>query len=326
MHGSADRDSAAVERARAKSIEPATASDFKADIARFLDYLRESRGLSGNTVSAYGNDLAQFAKFLNQKKAPNWDVPANTISAFLEMLISREYAPSSQARKLAATKAMYRYLVSNNTIAQDPSKDIGGARVTKKRPVIISVGEVDRLLAAAAASSSPEGYRDSAMLELLYATGMRVSEIVALNDIDVDIRNLRVICGRSTNRERQIPFGPRVVQALGSYLNHAREKLLAGRPASALFLNHRGRRLTRQGFWLIIKGHARDARITGSITPHTLRHSFATHQLRNDGTIPEVQSVLGHASPATTQIYLELAREKGGIGGPLPGSQPRSAD
>ena len=242
------------------------------------------------------------------------------------MLIAREYAPSSQARKLAAMKAMYRYLVSINAVAQDPSKDIGGARVAKKRPKIISVGEVDRLLAAAAEGSTPEGYRDSAMLELLYATGMRVSEIVALNDIDVDIRNLRVTCARSTNRERRVPFGPRVVQALGSYLNHARNKLLGGRPASALFLNHRGRRLTRQGFWLIIKGHAREAGITSSITPHTLRHSFATHQLRNDGTIPEVQSVLGHASPATTQIYLELAREKGGVGGPLPGSQPRSAD
>ena len=128
------------------------------------------------------------------------------ISGFLEMLIAREYAPSSQARKLAAMKAMYRYLVSINAVAQDPSKDIGGARVAKKRPKIISVGEVDRLLAAAAEGSTPEGYRDSAMLELLYATGMRVSEIVALNDIDVDIRNLRVTCGRSTNRERAGPF------------------------------------------------------------------------------------------------------------------------
>ena len=143
---------------------------------------------------------------------------------------------------------------------------------------------------------------------------------------DVDIKNLRVTCSRSTNRERQIPFGPRVVEALGSYLTNARDKLLDGRSASALFLNHRGRRLTRQGFWLIIKGHARDAGIISSITPHTLRHSFATHQLRNEGTIPEVQSVLGHASPSTTQIYLELAREKGGIGGSLPGSQSRSAD
>lgn len=318
MAGSTDRDGAAV--------EPGVALDFKAEIAKFLDYLQESLGLSQNTLAAYGNDLGQFAKFLGQQGASNWDVPASTISAFLEMLIGREYAPSSQARKLAAMKAMYRYLVSVNAVAHDPSKDIGGARVAKKRPNIISVGEVDRLLAAAAAGSTPEGYRDSGMLELLYATGMRVSEIVALNDVDVDIRTLRVTCGRGTNRERQIPFGPRVVQALGSYLNQAREELLSGRPATALFLNHRGRRLTRQGFWLIIKGHARDAGISSSITPHTLRHSFATHQLRNDGTIPEVQSVLGHASPATTQIYLELARESGGMGGPLPGSQPRSAD
>ena len=326
MGGPANRDGAAVEPALLESAGSGPGPDFKADIARFLQYLGESRGLSRNTLAAYGNDLGQFAKYLTQNKAASWDVPAGMISGFLEMLIGREYAPSSQARKLAAMKAMYRYLVSVNQVAQDPSKDIGGARVAKKRPQIISVAEVDRLLAAAAAGSSPEGYRDSAMLELLYATGMRVSEIVALNDIDVDVRNLRVICGRSTSRERQIPFGPRVEQALGSYLSQGRNKLLGERTASALFLNHRGRRLTRQGFWLIIKGHARDAGITSSITPHTMRHSFATHQLRNDGTIPEVQSMLGHASPATTQIYLELARESGGMGGQLPGSQPRSAD
>ena len=325
MTGPADTESAAPERA-ASATGRASATDLRTDIERFLDYLQEARGLSSNTLSAYGNDLRQFADYLRKQETTGWEVPAATISGFLEMLISREYAPSSQARKLAAVKAMYRYLRLEQLVAHDPSKEIGGARVTKKRPRIISVGEVDRLLAAAATSSTPEGYRDSAMLELLYATGMRVSEIVALDRGDVDIHHLRVTCGRGTTRERQIPFGPRVVQALGSYLGSPREKLLGGRVAADLFLNHRGRRLTRQGFWLIIKGHASEAGIASSITPHTLRHSFATHQLRNDGTIPEVQSVLGHASPATTQIYLELAREKGAMGGVLPGSQSRSTD
>ena len=326
MTSATDKEKRAVVVPIEKPRELRLAVDFDADIGKFLDHLEETRGLSGNTLAAYGNDLRQLANYLKQKEESSWDVSSGTIAAFLNMLVSREYAPSSQARKLAATKAMYRYLISTGTTTQDPSRDIGSARVAKKRPKIISVGEVDQLLAAAASSSSPEGYRDSAMLELLYATGMRVSELVSLNDIDVDIKNLRVTCSRNTNRERQIPFGPRVVEALGSYIMHARDKLLDNGSASALFLNHRGRRLTRQGFWLIIKGHARDAGITSSITPHTLRHSFATHQLRNEGTIPEVQSVLGHASPSTTQIYLELAREKGGVGGSLPGSQSRPAD
>ncbi len=315
----------ATERPAALTAAGGTARERRPDIERFLDYLQETRGLSRNTMAAYGNDLRQYADYLGEQGVVGWDVPVITVSGFLEMLISREYAASSQARKLAAVKAMYRYLVEEGVVGSDPSKDIGGARVTKKRPNIISVGEADRLLAAASSTSTPEGYRDSAMLELLYGTGMRVSEIVALDSIDIDIDRLMVNCGRGTNRERKIPFGPRVVQALGRYMRGARDKLLGVRTATALFLNHRGRRLTRQGFWLIIKGHARSAEIDSTITPHTLRHSFATHRLRNDGTIPEVQSVLGHASPATTQIYLELAHEKGAAG-VLPGSQSRSSD
>ena len=315
----------ATERPAALTAAGSTARERRPDIERFLDYLQETRGLSRNTMAAYGNDLRQYADYLGEQGVAGWDVQAITVSGFLEMLISREYAVSSQARKLAAVKAMYRYLVEEGVVRSDPSKDIGGARVTKKRPNIISVGEADRLLAAASSTSTPEGYRDSAMLELLYGTGMRVSEIVALDSIDIDIDRLMVNCGRGTNRERKIPFGPRVVQALGRYMRGARDKLLGVRTATALFLNHRGRRLTRQGFWLIIKGHASSAEIDSTITPHTLRHSFATHRLRNDGTIPEVQSVLGHASPATTQIYLELAHEKGAAG-VLPGSQSRSSD
>ncbi len=221
----------ATERPAAPTAAGGAARERRPDIERFLDYLQETRGLSRNTMAAYGNDLRQYAEYLGDQVA-GWEVPATTVSGFLEMLISREYAASSQARKLAAVKAMYRYLVEEGVVGSDPSKDIGGARVTKKRPNIISVGEADRLLAAAAASSTPEGYRDSAMLELLYGTGMRVSEIVALDSVDIDIDRLVVNCGRGTNRERKIPFGPRVVQALGSYMREAREKLLGVRPAA----------------------------------------------------------------------------------------------
>ena len=297
---------------------------FRGDVSEFLRYLGESKGLSANTIAAYGNDLSQFGKFLDDRGEASWLVEPTTVASFLERLIQREYEPSSQARKLAAVKAMYRYLVGAGKVGDDPSKDIGGARVAKRRPTVISVDEVDCLLEAARSSRTAEGYRDSAMLELLYATGMRVSELVALNLEDADFDGGVVTCCRGGSRERRVPFGPRVQQALRAYVYGPRRTLGKAESERALFLNHRGRRLTRQGFWLIIKGHAREAGIETPITPHTLRHSFATHRLRSDSSIPEVQSLLGHASPATTQIYVELAREKsaGALHPALPGSRP----
>lgn len=289
------------------------------EIPNFLRYLRDEKGLSANTVAAYGNDLKQFAKFLDDRGFDSWNADRSAISEFLNFLAGREYEPSSQARKLAAVKSMYRFLVSEGKAAADPTKGLGGARVTKKRPTVISVGDVDRLLAAAASTRTPEGYRDSAMLELLYATGMRVSELVALDVDDVQFDAGVVMCGRGGGRQRHLPFGARAGHAVLGYVRGARRKLLKSPDEPALFLNHRGRRLTRQGFWLIIKGHAAAAMIETPTTPHTLRHSFATHRLRGDTSIPEVQSLLGHASPATTQVYLELAREKGAIDA-LPGS------
>ena len=290
------------------------------EIPNFLKYLSDEKGLSANTVAAYGNDLNQFAKFLDDRGFHSWNADRTAISAFLSFLADREYEPSSQARKLAAVKSMYRFLVSEGKAPADPTKGLGGARVTKKRPTVISVGDVDRLLAAASSTRTPEGYRDSAMLELLYATGMRVSELVALDVDDVQFDSGAVMCGRGGGRQRHLPFGARAGHAVLGYVRGARRKLLKSPDEPALFLNHRGKRLTRQGFWLIIKGHAAAAMIETPTTPHTLRHSFATHRLRGDMSIPEVQSLLGHASPATTQVYLELAREKGAVDAALPGS------
>ncbi len=290
------------------------------EVREFLKYLGDTKGLSQNTVAAYGNDLNQFARFLEDRGAESWNVDRATIAGFLSFLIEREYEPSSQARKLAAVKSMYKYLVSEGKAQADPTKGLGGARVAKKHPTVISVADVDRLLAAAAATRTPEGYRDSAMLELLYATGMRVSELVALDVDDIQFEPGVVICGRGGGRQRPLPFGARAGHAVVGYIRGARRKLFKFPDEAALFLNHRGKRLTRQGFWLIIKGHAAAATIETPITPHTLRHSFATHRLRGDTSIPEVQSLLGHASPATTQIYLELAREKGAADPALPGT------
>ncbi len=293
------------------------------EIPNFLKYLSDEKGLSANTGAAYGNDLNQFARFLSDRGFDSWNADRTAISAFLSFLADREYEPSSQARKLAAVKSMYRFLVSEGKALADPTKGLGGARVTKKRPTVISVDDVDRLLAAASSTRTPEGHRDSAMLELLYATGMRVSELVALDVDDVQFDSGVVMCGRDGGRQRHLPFGARAVHAVLGYVRGARRKLLKSPDEAALFLNHRGKRLTRQGFWLIIKGHAAAAMIETPTTPHTLRHSFATHRLRGDTSIPEVQSLLGHASPATTQVYLELAREKGAVDAALPGSARR---
>lgn len=292
-------------------------------VREFFDHLEVSKKHSANTLAAYANDLNQFARFLERQGDTDWAITRASVTGFLEYLVQREYKPSSQARKLAAVKALFRFLVENRTVSLDPTEGVGGARVAKKRPTVISIAEVDRLLAEAGSSRSPEGYRDSAMLELLYATGMRVSELVALNLQDLSLEAGLVVCGRGSSREREVPFGPRVVEVLNAYMRGARRQLLKSADEEGLFLNHRGRRLTRQGFWLIIKGHARTSRIETPITPHTLRHSFATHRLRGDGTVLEVQSLLGHASPATTQIYLEMAREKGALEASLPGSDAR---
>jgi integrase/recombinase XerD len=290
------------------------------EVISYLQYLGDTKGLSQNTIAAYGNDLNQFARYLEDCGADSWDVDRATVSGFLTFLIEREYEPSSQARKLAAVKSMYKYLRSEGKSHADPTQGLGSARVTKKRPTVISVAEMDRLLSAAAATRTPEGYRDSAMLELLYATGMRVSELVALDVDDTEFERGVVICGRGGSRQRTLPFGARAGHALLGYIRGARRKLFKYPDEAALFLNHRGKRLTRQGSWLIIKGHAATAALSTPITPHTLRHSFATHRLRGDTSIPEVQSLLGHASPATTQIYLELAREKGSVDPALPGN------
>tara|TARA_Y100000590_G_C15627306_1_gene979862 strand:- start:414 stop:1331 length:918 start_codon:yes stop_codon:yes gene_type:complete len=296
-------------------------SDFEIHVQEFLDYLQESRGLSSNTLSAYGNDIRQYADYLIDAGFDDWVVPSSVVNLFIGSLIDREYQPSSQARKLAAVKAMYRYLLDRGHVQSDPSSSLGSARVAKKKPKIISIAEIDRLLASASGGDSPEDYRDSAMLELLYATGMRVSEIVSLDVADIDLVEDCVTCSRGATRQRTISFGPRVKNAVLAYNRHGRLRLLRSKIEKAQFLNHRGNRLTRQGFWLIIKGHAARARISSHITPHTLRHSFAAHQLNASGSVPEVQSMLGHASPITTQVYLDVIRDKDSEGKkPLPGS------
>ena len=278
-----------------------------ATIEDFVEHLRVERGLSANTLSAYRSDLNQFREYMARAERDSWSVPPAFVRQFMNELVQREYEPSSQARKLAALKSLYRYLLSAGVVTSDPTAGLDGARVKKRLPQTLSRAQVERLLQEAASGRAPENLRDRAMLEALYATGMRVSELAALDLADVDRAEETITLARDGSGERRVPLRGRALAAVEDYLAAGRARLKPSADEPALFLNHRGARLTRQGFWLIVKTYARRAGIKAHITPHTLRHSFAEHRLRADGNVRQVQRMLGHASLATTQIYAELA-------------------
>ncbi|MCY4112834.1 MAG: tyrosine recombinase [Chloroflexi bacterium] len=278
-----------------------------ATIEDFVEHLRIERGLSANTLSAYRSDLNQFREYMARAERGSWSVPPAFVRQFMNELVQREYEPSSQARKLAALKSLYRYLLSSGVVSSDPTAGLDGARVKKRLPQTLSRAQVERVLQEAARGREPDNLRDRAMLEALYATGMRVSELAALDLADVDQAEETITLARNGAGERRVPLRGRALAAVEDYLAAGRARLKPSADEPALFLNHRGARLTRQGFWLIVKTYARRAGIKAHITPHTLRHSFAEHRLRADGNVRQVQRMLGHASLATTQIYAELA-------------------
>lgn len=272
----------------------------------FTDFVRREKGFSSNTLAAYRNDLNQFVDFV--ESCADQAVRAldrSTIVSFMSYLREREYAASTIARRIAAVKSFFHYLQAQGTIHDDPTQSLQAPKVSKYTPRSISKEDIEKLLEQPKATS-PMGMRDKAMLELIYATGMRVTELVSLNLSDVDLENSRVVCSGRGSRKRIIPASPSSLAALEVYLARGRPALLRGTVGTeALFLNHHGVRITRQGFWLIIKGYAEKAGIEASITPHVLRHSFATHRLNDGQDMKSVQELLGHASISTTQIYAE---------------------
>ncbi len=265
-----------------------------------------------NTIVAYRNDLNQARVYLTRLHIEEWqDVSREHIALYmLEMREAMSYRPTTIARKLASLKTFFRYLHNSGKIAVDPIEGMSAPRIQKEPPQVLSQEQVSSLFCQVSVDS-PAGIRDLAMLRLLYATGMRVSELVALNLDDLDMQQAHVVCpGRSgTHRhERTLPLSDLAVEPLRVYLADARHRLILHHPDElALFVNHHGERLTRQGFWLIIKGYARQAGIT-TITPHMLRHSFAIVMLQNGMELRSVQELLGHAHLATTQVYCQLAR------------------
>ncbi|MFQ5826354.1 MAG: site-specific tyrosine recombinase XerD [Dehalococcoidia bacterium] len=281
----------------------------------FLSYLQLEKGLSPNTVFAYQNDLSQLAYFMEarieeQGKPPQWsEVDRQLLLSYILDLRDRGYAPTTVARKIAAAKSFFAFLVGEGDLGSDPTENLAPPRIGKALPKPISPEEVERLLEQPTAHAGPEAKRDKAMLELLYASGMRVSELVSLNLEDVNIVDGTVRCLGKGSRERIVPIHPQACQAVGEYVAEARSQMQDHEGERALFLNRRGGRLTRQGFWQILKEYARQAGLTGEITPHTLRHSFATHMLRGGANLRSVQEMLGHRNISTTQVYTHLTSE-----------------
>jgi integrase/recombinase XerD len=274
------------------------------------------KGFSGNTLQAYRNDLYQLVEFLEARGAGRatpltWpEVDLNLLSDYVAALREkRGYQLATTARKVAAIKSFFNFLVQEGLISQDPTEALSSPRVGRSLPKFLTEEEVRSLLAQPAGEETPEAKRDLAMLELLYATGMRVSELVSLNLGDVNTEEGYVRCLGKGSRERVIPVYPRAARAVKSYLEEARPRLVTSPQEQALFVNRRGERLTRQGFWLILKGYAKRAGIRKPITPHILRHSFATHMLQGGAPLRNVQEYLGHASITTTQVYTHLTSE-----------------
>jgi len=281
----------------------------------FLNYLAIEKGFSANTVGAYRNDLDQLADFIERTasakgfKAEWSSVDRNLLISYIIDLKDRNYSSATVARKVAAVKSFFAFLVAERKVQNDPTENISSPKVNKSLPKPLSLAEVDALLAEPAKSSTPEAMRDVAMLELLYACGMRVSELIDLNVNDVNLKAGFVRCLGKGSKERIIPVHDRAVHSVKEYISEARPHLLRGKEEQALFLNRRGDRLTRQGFWLILKGHAKNAGIKKVVTPHTLRHSFATHILSGGADLRAVQELLGHANISSTQIYTHLTSE-----------------
>jgi integrase/recombinase XerD len=276
-------------------------------VESFLDHLAVERERSAHTTSAYRTDLEQFVRYLSTRSITDPAVIGEQeIIGFLIELRERRYANSTIARRIAAVRSFCAFLVAHGHLSVDPTLEIGTPRVERFAPRSLSVAQVDELLELPLRDPTPERLRDKAMLEVLYATGVRVGELVALNIADVSLDERRVRCAGRGGRSRDLPLNESSLTALEEYSDIGRPQLAraSSEATSALFLNHRGRRLTRQGFWLILKQYAVLLGIH-EVNPHMLRHSFAMHMLKGGADLRAVQVLLGHASIATTQIYTQ---------------------
>jgi len=279
-------------------------------IQEFIDYLAIERGLAKNTLQAYKRDLFQYWTYLDQRGTKSWqETEQKNILSFLMYLQGQGQTSNSISRKLAAIKSFYRFLLVENYLPKNPAELLSTPKLERKLPRVLTLEEVEKLLTTPR-DRTPASLRDKAMLELLYAAGLRVSELVSLKLLDINLAMGYLKCFGKGSKERVVPLGSLAQRAISIYLEKGRPFLAKGKSSDYLFLNQHGQVLTRQGFWKIIKKYAKEAGINKEITPHTLRHSFATHLLENGADLRSVQEMLGHVDISTTQIYTHLTKQK----------------
>ncbi|MCC6442159.1 MAG: site-specific tyrosine recombinase XerD [Armatimonadetes bacterium] len=273
----------------------------------FLNHLSVERGLADNTLQSYRNDLGQFLAFLEERGLDFGGVSPETLTAYTARLKQRGMAQTSVMRKLSALKMFFRYLYRERVVLKDPTESIESVKKTGHLPDTLTPDEVSRLLAQPDLST-PEGLRDRAMLEIMYASGLRVSELVGLEVADIDLPAGMLRCFGKGSKERVIPFNNVAAEYLSLYLEKGRPRFAKEEAVPGLFISHRKQKLSRVAFWDSLKRYAAQAGIRKEVSPHTLRHSFASHLLEGGADLRAIQAMLGHASISTTQIYTHLQK------------------
>ena len=276
-------------------------------IKLFLQFLENEKRASSNTLQSYKRDILQYQDYINQSDLNYLKVDSDDLNSYFEYMKKQGRKTSTISRAIASVRAFYQFLVRTKKIKKDPTSEVKTPKIEKKVPSILTEKEVELLL------NQPKcvdlkGIRDKAMLEFTYATGMRVSEIIALNIEDVNIEEEFVFCHYGY-KKRTIPLGKMAVKTLSDYIKRARPILIKTEDEKALFVNLSGERITRQGFWKIVKYYKEQANITKDITPHVLRHSFATHLLQNGAELKAIQMMLGHSDISSTQVYMQFQNE-----------------
>ena len=270
----------------------------------FLDFLKDDKRLSDNTLQSYRRDIEQYEKYVSENKINYLKATQETIIDYMDYLREENKKESTISRSLASIRSFYQYLIRVKKIKKDPTVTIESPKIIKRVPNILTSKEVELLLDQPK-DVDLKGTRDKAMLEFAYATGMRVTEMISLNLDDVKLDEGYVVC-RGRSKSRNIPLGSMSLKALKEYMDDARPYLIRNEEEDALFVNVNGTRLTRQGFWKIVKYYKEQAHIEKDITPHVLRHSFATHLLQNGADVKAIQTMLGHSDISSTQVYMQF--------------------
>jgi integrase/recombinase XerD len=278
-------------------------------VEKFISFLERDKRLSSNTLQSYNRDIEQYIRFLMEMNIKSIEsTNKTTVITYLLNQQKNGRATSTISRNLASIRSFYQYLYRMNMINADPTVNLESPKIEKKLPQVLSTKEVELLLEQPKCVDL-KGFRDKAMLEVIYATGIRVTELISLDIDDINIEVGFIKCNHST-KERIVPLGKQAIAALRQYLDKARSLIIRDVKEKALFVNINGNRLTRQGFWKIIKQYKNQAKITKDITPHTLRHSFAAHLLENGADLRSIQEMMGHSDISSTQIYAQMAKNK----------------